>query len=59
MVVVMNPVDLAGANDDDVVAAPLLNGHYEDLLSDFRRRMATALKVLREYEDAVRQGDYF
>ena len=55
----MQQVDLAGANDDDVVAAPLLNGHYEELLSDFRRRMDVALKVLRDYEEAVRQGEYF
>ena len=55
----MQAVDFAGANDDDVVVAPLLNGHYEELLSDFRRRMASALKVLREYEEAVRQGEYF
>lgn len=55
----MQQVDLAGANDDGVVAAPLLNGHYEELLSDFRHRMAVALKVLRDYEDAVRREDCF
>lgn len=55
----MQALDMAGANDDDVVAAPLLNGHYDELLCDFRRRMASALKALREYEESVRQGDYF
>ena len=54
----MQQVDLAGANDDDVVASQL-NGHYEELLSDFRRRMDTALRALRDYEEAVRQGEYF
>jgi hypothetical protein len=49
--------DLAGANDDEF-DVKLLNGHYDELLSDFRRRMDTALKALREYEEAVRQGEY-
>jgi hypothetical protein len=54
----MGTLDLAGANDDDVVDTRLLNGHYDELLCDFRRRMDTALKALREYEEAVRQGEY-
>ncbi|CAN7218537.1 hypothetical protein LJR219_000731 [Phenylobacterium sp. LjRoot219] len=55
----MHTLRLVGANDDDVVDTRLLNGHYDELLTDFRRRMDAALKVLREYEEAVRQGDYF
>lgn len=55
----MHALKLVGANDDEVIDARLLNGHYDELLTDFRRRMDTALKVLREYEEAVRQGDYF
>lgn len=55
----MRSFELAGANDDGVVEAPLLNGHYDELLCDFRQRMDTALKALREYEEAVRQGEYF
>jgi len=55
----MQALELAGANDDEIVDTRLLCGHYDELLSDFRRRMDTALKALREYEDAVRQGDYF
>jgi hypothetical protein len=56
---VMRTLELTRANDDDVVDARLLFGHYEELLSDFRQRMDSALKVLREYEEVVRQGDYF
>jgi len=55
----MRSLELAGANDDNVIVVPLLNGHYDELLSDFRRRMDVALKALREYEEAVRQGEYF
>jgi len=55
----MHALRLVRANDDDVVDARLLNGHYDELLTDFRRRMDTALKVLREYEETVRQGEYF
>jgi len=55
----MHALKLVRADDDDLVDARLLNGHYDELLTDFRRRMDTALKVLREYEEAVRQGDYF
>jgi hypothetical protein len=55
----MHALELVGANDDGaVVDARLLNGHYDELLSDFRRRMDTALKALREYEEAVRLGEY-
>jgi hypothetical protein len=54
----MRTLELVRANDDDVVDTRLLNGHYDELLCDFRRRMDTALKVLREYEDAVRQGEH-
>jgi hypothetical protein len=43
---------------DDRRDARLLDGHYDELLSDFRRRMDTALQALREYEEAVRQGEY-
>jgi hypothetical protein len=53
----MRILDLTGANDDETDVR-LLHGHYDELLSDFRRRMDTALKALREYEDAVRQGEY-
>jgi hypothetical protein len=55
----MRSLEPAGANDDNVAVVPLLNGHYDELLCDFRRRMDTALKALREYEEAVRQGEYF
>jgi hypothetical protein len=56
----MRTLELAGANDDAVVGdTRLLSGHYDELLCDFRRRMDTALKALREYEEAVRQGEYF
>ncbi len=56
----MRLLELVGANDDAVVVdSRLLNGHYDELLCDFRRRMDTALKALREYEEAVRQGEYF
>jgi hypothetical protein len=55
----MHALELVGANDDGVVVdTRLLTGHYDELLSDFRRRMDTALKALREYEEAVRQGEY-
>jgi hypothetical protein len=48
------------ANEDivDIVETKLLDGHYDELLCDFRRRMDTALQALREYEEAVRQGEY-
>lgn len=56
----MHMLELVGANDDAVtVDARHLSGHYDELLSDFRRRMDTALQALREYEEAVRQGEYF
>jgi len=55
----MHALKLVGTNDDDLGDTRLLNGHYDELLTDFRRRMDTALKVLREYEEAVRQGEYF
>jgi hypothetical protein len=55
----MRMLQLVGANDDAVIVdTRLLDGHYDELLSDFRRRMDTALKALREYEEAVRQGEY-
>jgi len=47
------------AVNEDVAEPKLLDGHYDELLSDFRRRMDTALQALREYEEAVRQGEYF
>ncbi|MDB5446134.1 MAG: hypothetical protein JWQ97_1451 [Phenylobacterium sp.] len=50
-------LDLARANDDEDDVGRL-DGHYDELLTDFRRRMDTALKALREYEEAVRQGEY-
>jgi hypothetical protein len=53
----MQILELTGANDDDSDVRPL-SGHYDELLSDFRRRMDTALKALREYEEAVRQGEF-
>jgi hypothetical protein len=54
----MRRLELVRANDDEVVDARLLNGHYDELLCDFRRRMDSALKALRDYEEAVRQGEY-
>ena len=45
--------------DEDSLDPRLLHGHYDELLSDFRQRMDTALKALRQYEEAVRQGEYF
>jgi hypothetical protein len=55
----MRMLELVGANDDAVIVdARLLHGHYDELLSDFRRRMDTALKALREYEEAVSQGEH-
>jgi hypothetical protein len=53
----MQILDIAGANDDEL-DVKVLNGHYDELLTDFRRRMDTALKALRDYEEAVRQGEY-
>jgi hypothetical protein len=53
----MQILELATANDDGADIT-LLNGHYDELLCDFRQRMDTALKALREYEEAVRQGDH-
>jgi hypothetical protein len=53
----MQILESARANDDDS-AVTSLHGHYDELLSDFRRRMDLALKALREYEEAVRQGEY-
>jgi hypothetical protein len=44
--------------DDDESAVTLLHGHYDELLSDFRRRMDVALRALRDYEEAVRQGEH-
>lgn len=46
------------AANEESVETKLLDGHYDELLSDFRRRMDTALQALREYEEAVRQGEY-
>lgn len=54
----MRMLELAGANDDTVVDTRLLHGHYDELLTDFRRRMDTALKALREYEEAVSLGEH-
>ena len=53
----MQILELVRANDEDT-GARHLSGHYDELLSDFRSRMDTALKALREYEEAVRQGEY-
>lgn len=54
----MQILDLVRADEEDHDARHL-SGHYDELLSDFRRRMDCALKALREYEEAVRQGEYF
>jgi hypothetical protein len=54
----MQVIDLFQAKDESA-GVQLLDGHYDELLCDFRRRMDQALKALREYEDAVRQGEYF
>jgi len=53
----MQILELAGANDDDFNVKSL-HGHYDELLTDFRQRMDCALRALREYEEAVRQGEY-
>jgi hypothetical protein len=53
----MQILELATANDDDT-GVTLLNGHYDELLCDFRQRMDTALRALRQYEEAVRQGEH-
>ena len=53
----MQIFELVRANDDQNDVS-LLNGHYDELLSDFRRRMDSALRALRDYEEAVRQGEY-
>lgn len=53
----MQILELTRANDDDRCVS-LLNGHYDELLSDFRQRMDLALKALRDYEDAVRLGEH-
>lgn len=55
----MRTLELTRANDDDVIDARLLNGHDDELLSDFRQRMDSALKVLREYEEVARRRDDF
>lgn len=56
----MRMLELVRANDDASGVDPhVLNGHYDELLSDFRQRMDLALQALREYEEAVRQGEYF
>jgi hypothetical protein len=53
----MQILELTGANDEGRERRPL-NGQYDELLTDFRRRMDRALKALRDYEEAVRQGEY-
>ena len=53
----MQILELARANDDETDVSAL-HGHYDELLCDFRRRMDNALRALREYEEAVRQGEY-
>ena len=55
----MQEVDFAGANDDKVVALPQPSEPDEDLLSDFRRRLDSALKKVREFQDAARRGEPF
>jgi hypothetical protein len=54
---VMRTLGMGRANDDVVVDARLLFRPDDDLLTDFRRRMDSALKVLREQEEAARQQE--
>lgn len=51
----MRTPQLDRANDDGVVDARLLFRQDDDLLVDFRRRMESALKVLREHEESARR----
>lgn len=53
----MRTLGMGRANDDVVVDARLLFRPDDDLLTDFRRRMDSALKVLREQEEAARQQE--
>lgn len=55
----MRRLQLARANDDGVVDARLLFRQDDELLVDFRRRMDSALKVLREHEEAARRQESF
>jgi hypothetical protein len=56
---VMRTLQLDRANDDAVVDARLLFGRDDELLTDFRRRMESALEVLREHEEAARRREDF
>lgn len=55
----MRAQEMTRANDDEIVDARLHYGHDDELLSDFRRRMDSALEILRAQEEAAHQGDYF
>lgn len=55
----MRTLEMTRANDDDVVDARQHYGHDDELLSDFRRRMDSALEVLRAQEEAACRGDHF
>ena len=55
----MRTLQLDRANDDAVVDARLLFGRDDELLTDFRRRMESALEVLREHEEAARRREDF
>jgi hypothetical protein len=54
---VMRTQKLDRASDDVVVDARLLFRQDDELLTDFRRRMDSALQILREHEEAARLGE--
>jgi hypothetical protein len=56
---VMRTLQLDRANDDAVVDARLLFRRDDELLTDFRRRMESALEVLRQHEEAARRREDF
>ena len=53
----MRTQKLDRASDDVVVDARLLFRQDDELLTDFRRRMDSALQILREHEEAARLGE--
>ncbi|HKR90070.1 MAG TPA: hypothetical protein VJS38_18025 [Phenylobacterium sp.] len=55
----MRTLQLDLAKDDAVIDARLLFRQDDDLIVDFRRRMDSALKVLRKHEEAARREGGF
>jgi hypothetical protein len=53
----MRTLEMSRASDDVVVDARLLFRHDDSLLTDFRRRMNSALETLREHEEAARREE--